>query len=68
MNDNWSTYWFVVDDEDSDIDGEEFFTELQNATRADHIKYAREVFPGVKLKCYGKVSAIEAEMIGLDTY
>lgn len=68
MNGNWSTYWFVVDDENSDICGEEFFTELENATKADHIKYAQEIFPGEKLKCYGKVSATEAEIMGLDTY
>lgn len=64
----WSTYWFGIVGEDSDLCGEEFFTELQDATRADHISYAQEIFPNEKIRCYGKVSPTFAEMAGLDTY
>lgn len=64
----WTTYWFGIVGEDSDLCGEEFFTELANASKEDHIKYAREIFPNEKLKCYGNVSSAEAEMMGFDTY
>jgi len=68
MADRWTTYWWEITDEDSDMCGEEFFTELKNATRKDHEKYVQTLFRGVKVNCYGKVSATEAEMMGLDTY
>lgn len=68
MEDKWTTYWWEITDEDSDACGEEFFTELKNATRKDHEKYVKTLFPDVKINCYGKVSAAEAEMMGLDTY
>lgn len=64
----WTTYWFEIVGEDSDLCGEEFFTELPNATKEQHVIYAHEVFPHEELRCYGKVSAAEAEMMGLDTY
>lgn len=64
----WTTYWWVVIDEDSDLCGEEFFTELENATYEQHVDYAFGIFPDVELKCLGQVSEEEAEMMGLDTY
>lgn len=64
----WTTYWFGIEDEDSELCGEEFFTELKDADKAQHIAYAKTIFPNERLTCYGKVSAAEAEMMGLDTY
>ncbi len=64
----WSTYWWEIIDEDSELCGEEFFTELKNADAIDHKKYAKEIFPNEKLHCLGEVSAEEAEIMGLDTY
>ena len=61
-------YWFGIVGEDSDLCGEEFFTELITNSKTKHIKYAQHIFPNEKLKCYGKVSETEAEMMGLDTY
>lgn len=68
MESNWTTYWFEIVGEDSDLCGEEFFTALQNADKKAHVTYAKEIFPGEKIKCLGKVSEEEAEMMGLDTY
>ena len=64
----WTTYWFEIIGEDSDLCGEEFFTELENATKEQHIAYANQIFPNEKLRCLGRVSGAEAEMMGLDTY
>lgn len=64
----WSTYWWEIIDEDSELCGEEFFTELENADYIDHVIYVQELFPEEKVKSLGKVSAEEAEMMGLDTY
>lgn len=64
----WTTYWWAVVDEGSYLDGEEFFTELENANKEEHRTYAEEVFPNVNLTCYGRVTEEEAEMMGLDTY
>lgn len=64
----WTTYWWTINDENSDLCGEEFFTALQNADALDHKKYAKEIFPNEKLVCLGLVSEEEAEMMGLDTY
>lgn len=64
----WTTYWFIISDEDSDLCGEEFLTELKDATKAEHVAYAKSLFPGEKLSCLGKLSEAEAEMMGLDTY
>lgn len=65
----WTTYWWEIIDEDSDLCGEEFFTELNNGTREDHLKYVQELFSKyTKIHCLGKVTEKEAEMMGLDTY
>lgn len=64
----WTTYWWIIEDENSDIYGEEFFTELFNATREQHTNYVHEIFPNENPRCLGRVSAEEAEMMGLDTY
>ena len=66
--DRWTTYWWGIEDEDSELCGEEFFTELENATKAGHEKWVKEVFPNENPVCYGRVSREEAEMMGLDTY
>ena len=68
MGKDWVTYWFAIDDENSDLCGEEFFVELADATKEDAIAYAHELFPDEELTYCGRVSAIEAEMMGLDTY
>lgn len=65
---NWTTYWWICEDEESDMCGEEFFTELENATKEQHTKYVKDLFPNETFRCLGKVSAAEAEMMGLDTY
>lgn len=62
------TYWFAITGEYSNLCGEEFLVELEDATKEDAVAYAQDIFPGEELKCYGKVSAFEAEMMGLDTY
>lgn len=64
----WTTYWWGIEDENSDLCGEEFFTELENADYIDHLIYVQELFPDEKVKSYGKVTEEEAEMMGLDTY
>lgn len=64
----WTTYWFEIVGEDSGICGEEFFTELKDASKTQHIAYAHELFPDEKIKCHGEVSRAEADMMGLDTY
>lgn len=65
---NWTTYWWGIEDEDSELCGEEFFTELENADKATHKAYVQYLFPNENPKCYGKVTEEEAEMMGLDTY
>jgi ribulose kinase len=64
----WTTYWWGINDEDSDLWGEEFFTELKDADAIEHKKYAQAIFPNEKLTCYGMVSEEAADMMGLDTY
>lgn len=64
----WTTYWWIIEDENSDLCGEEFFTELKDADKKAHAEYVKELFPNEKPKCLGKVSSVEAEMMGLDTY
>lgn len=64
----WTTYWWEITDEDSDLCGEEFFTELKDATRKAHFDYVRQLFPNTTVCCHGKVNAVEAEMMGLDIY
>ena len=62
------TYWFEIDDKDSDLCGEEFFVELKDAQKSDAYRYACEIFPDVHLRLIAEVSQFEAEMMGLDTY
>ncbi len=64
----WTTYWWGINDEDSELCGEEFFTELENADKSEHRAYAKQIFPNERLTCYGRVTEEEAEMMGLDTY
>lgn len=64
----WTTYWWKIVGEDSDLCGEEFFTRLRNADALDHKRYARQIFPNEKFRCLGLVSEFDAEMMGLDTY
>ena len=64
----WTTYWFEIVGEDSNLCGEEFFTALENGTKKDHINYANQLFENEQIKCLGRVSEEEAEMMGLDTY
>ena len=64
----YTTYWWIINDENSELCGEEFFTELQNAGRKEHNDYVLELFPNENPKCLGQVSNSEAEMMGLDTY
>ena len=64
----WTTYWWTITGEDSDLCGEEFFTELENADALDHKKYAQSIFPNERLHCLGMVTEYEAECMGLDTY
>ena len=32
----WTTYWWAIEDENSDLCGEEFFTELRDASKDEH--------------------------------
>lgn len=64
----WTIYHFEITDENSDLAGEEFLTELQDASKEEHIAYAKSIFPNVELTCCGRRSEYEAEALGLDTY
>lgn len=64
----WITYWWTITGVDSDLCGEEFFTELKNDNVIDHRKYAQNIFPNERLSCLGRVTEYEAECMGLDTY
>lgn len=68
MKNEWTTYWWTITGVDSDLCGEEFFTELKDADAIDHKKYAQSIFPNEKLHCLGMVTEYEAECMGLDTY
>lgn len=59
---NWL---FEVDDEDSNLWGEQFFVQCDTFKEALHI--AKNYFD-VSLVCYGKYNDEEAEWMGLDTY
>lgn len=65
-------FWFGVIDEDSDLCGEEFIVEVDAGYENDPLALAWDIaaenFGDVKMKCYGCISAFEAEMMGLDTY
>jgi hypothetical protein len=66
-----TTWWFAVDDEDSDLFGEEFFVEVDvpmDKAKREAMKIAKENFPKTRLTCYGRISNAEAEAMGLDTY
>lgn len=64
----WTTYWWEINDENSEICGEEFFTELENASYAEHVDYVLTIFPNENPHCLGMVTEEEAEIMGLDTY
>lgn len=64
----WTTYWWEIIDENSELCGEQFFTELKSAEYIDHVIYVQKLFPAEKVKSLGEVSEEEAEMMGLDTY
>ena len=64
----WTTYWWMITDEESELCGEEFFTELKDAGRQEHRDYVRRLFPNENPRCLGQVTETEAEMMGLDTY
>ena len=59
-------YLFEIVGEDSYCCGEEFFVECD--TEADAWQIAEANFPNEELRCWGKYSIEEAEMMGLDTY
>lgn len=66
-----TTWWFGIVGEDSELCGEEFFVEIDYPTKdpkAAAKKQAAELFPGEEIECYGKITPLEAEMMGLDTY
>lgn len=63
----WTTYLFEIRG-NSEYCGEQFLTELKDASRVEHVFHARKYFPDEKLVCLGEVSPLEAEMWGLDTY
>lgn len=64
----YTTYWWGINDVNSDLCGEEFFTELATDSKEAHECYVRDLFPNERVTCYGEVSETEAEMMGLDTY
>ena len=41
MKTEWTTYWWEIDDEESELCGEEFFTALKGGSKEDHKKYVR---------------------------
>lgn len=60
-------YWWIIDDEESEFCGEQFFTEIEGG-RKEHNDYVRDLFPNENLRCLGRVTEEEAEVTGLDTY
>ena len=62
-----TNYWWGIVGY-SPFAGEEFFTCLDTDDVEKHRAYAESIFPEELLRCYGKVSEYEAEMMGLDTY
>lgn len=66
-----TTWWFAINDDESDLCGEEFLVEVNvpmDRAKACAMKIARDNFPHEKIECYGRVGNAEAEMMGLDTY
>ncbi len=64
----WTTFWWIIDDEDSEMCGEQFFTELKDAKKLQHWDYVKELFPDTEIRCLGQVNEEQAEAMGLDTY
>lgn len=67
----WTTWWFGITNEYSNLCGEEFFVEVDvplDRAKREARRIAQMNFPNETLSCYGRVSATEAEMMGLDTY
>lgn len=64
------TFWFEITS--GDLEGEEFFVEVEDSwkwyAKEKAIQKAKAIFPLEKIKYIGAVSAFEAEMMGLDTY
>ena len=67
---NYTTWWFEVIDKDSDLCGEQFFVEVGDCDNPLSVAFdiAVENFGDVVLKCWGRVSSFQAELMGLDTY
>lgn len=63
----WTTYLFEIRG-NTELCGEQFLTELEDASRVEHVFHARKYFPDEKLLCLGEVSPLEAELLGFDTY
>ena len=66
-----TTWWFEVTDEDSENCGEEFFVEVDTTldkAKREAMMIAGINFPATELTCWGRVSEVEAEIMGLDTY
>lgn len=64
----WTTYWWIIDDEENNIYNEEIFTEVKHGKEKDHREFLSEVFPNKKLFCMGKISKRKAkkmQLIGL---
>lgn len=66
MPKNHLNYWFGIEDEESELCGEEFFVAAFSYKQAKRI--VQENFPNEKLSYYGIVSDLTAESMGLDTY
>jgi hypothetical protein len=64
------TFWFEITS--GDLEGEEFFVEVDDSckryAKEKAVQKARAIFPNEKIKYISVVSAFEAEMMGLDTY
>lgn len=57
---------FLFEIIDGDNEGEQFFVECNTLREAWEI--ADENFPNDPLRCFGKYTIEEAEILGLDTY
>jgi len=66
-------FWFGITNEYSDICGEEFLVAVEGVNafdaRENAVQLAQSIFFNEeRITCYGKVSAAQAEMMGLDIY
>ena len=59
-------YWFGIVGIYDEHSGEEFIVAAASAIEARST--ANELFPGEKIRSYGRVSEFESEMMGLDVY